>query len=732
MSLAGPLRVVVFGPARSGKTALAAVLNHHVAARGVRLLDADGQAAGKLMLGEHDPGGLSAELLAADALVLVVDAAASPEVIDQTFHGFAGFLHRLEAGRSFTREVGGLPVVLTLAKCDALHRPGDEPSDWLRRVEERKAEVRTRFEDRFTDELTPPADGYLRFGSLELHLAATAKAIPDGPAFAGYADPGGTFGVSDLAATLLPAATDHHDRELATSGRLRRTAAGVGGVVLALVVGLGAFALAPAADPLAERVRHYQQREGPPAVRLASQTLPWVRRELAAIQASPGFDKLPGDLQAFVRDRQREADTYADFYRQFLVPRLGPAEVRSQQQIDALAADLAGPLAVPAEYASEWVETDAGRVAAKWKTDLGLLEAAGREMADWYRSRSRRGDLLLLTETPPDPAWREAVARLLAERPPFDGEIAGSPTAPGLRGKPITWGHASFTDRAAAAFGDWREMQGRLTSLAELCDALGLTAPNAPLQFPDPLPKGLAGQVLTRLRMRERQTSVITDEQRIDRRWRAERFPDPVRGVVTNRLLAAYDTAVQHLLPQLPASADALLADPDFRAWGELLKQLATWAGRPATDPVQELAAFLRRDRFDLDLRDVRVTLPDDLTEPPPVPAGPLTLTHTPAGGSPARLTLAAAGPPTRDRPNSVYRFTGPPLAVRPGDTVSATLPVRVGAETRELVWPAGSGPFAFLRLARPPRLGDAEAAGVSLSAPGLAAPVLLPDPGGR
>ena len=69
---------------------------------------------------------------------------------------------------------------------------------------------------------------------------------------------------------------------------------------------------------------------------------------------------------------------------------------------------------------------------------------------------------------------------------------------------------------------------------------------------------------------------------------------------------------------------------------------------------------------------------------------------------------------------------------VRPGDALTARLPVRSGADTRELVWPAGSGPFAFLRLARPPRLGDAEAAGVTLAAPGLAAPVLLPDPGGR
>ena len=72
------------------------------------------------------------------------------------------------------------------------------------------------------------------------------------------------------------------------------------------------------------------------------------------------------------------------------------------------------------------------------------------------------------------------------------------------------------------------------------------------------------------------------------------------------------------------------------------------------------------------------------------------------------------------------------PFVVEPGDTLTATLPIRSGADTRELVWPAGTGPFAFLRLGRPPRLGDAEAAGVTLTAPGLTPPVLLPEPGGR
>ena len=715
-----PLRVVVFGPARSGKTALAEVLHHHLAGRGVRLLDADGQEAGKLMAGDHG-GALSAEVLAADALVLAVDAAASPEVIDQTFAGFAGFLHRLEDGRTFGRQVGGLPVVLTLTKCDALHQPGDEPTDWLRRVEDRKAEVRQRFEGQFADELAPPADGYLHFGSLELHLAATAKEIPAGPAFAGYADPGGTFGVSDLADTVLPAARSHHDREEATDHRLRRTAAGVGGLVAVLLAGLGLFAFAPPSDPLAERVRAYQRREGPPAVRLADRALPAVRKELAAIQASPGFDRLSDDLQAFVRTRLREADAYADYRKQFLPPRLGPAEVRSQQQIDALEADLAGPLKVPEEFADEWADTEAGKLAAKWPGDLWLLGLAERALHDWYRDHCRRADLLLLTDTPPDPGWRAKVGQLLAEVPfrsPAD-VMEASATAPGPRGKQLTYGAAFALDRVAAARRDWDETAARLTALRDVSDAVELTALGGPLLFPDPLPKDWAARALPVLPP--------------DDRWRVDRFPDPVRGVVAGRLMVAFDAGVRGIRRFLPPTADAVLADPELRAWGELLQRIAGWAGRPAVDPVQELATFLRRDRFEIDLRDVRVTIPDDLLDPPPTPAGPLTLTHTPAGGSPVTIALAPTGQPTRDRPNTTYRFAGSaPLTVRPGDVLTATLPLRSGAESRELVWPPGSGPFAFMRLARTPRLGDAEAAGVTLAAPGLSAPVLLPDPGGR
>ena len=723
MTAADPLRVVVFGPARSGKSALAAVLGHHVAGRGVRLLDADGQAAGKLMAGDDPGGGLSAEVLAADALVLVVDAAAPPEAIDQTFSGFATFLHRLEDGRAFGRQVGGLPVVLTLAKCDALHHDGDEPSDWLRRVEARKAEVRTRFEGRFADELAPPADGYLHFGSLELHLAATAREMPPGPAFVGYADPGGTFGVSDLASTVVPAAVGHHDRETDTAHRLRRTAGGVGGVVAVLLAGLAVFAFAPAADPLAERVRAYQQREGPPAVRLADRSLPGVRKELAAIQASPKFDRLPDDLQGFVRARQREADTYADFRGRFQPPRLGPAEVRSRQQMDALADELDGPLAVPTEYAGEWADTDAGRLAAKWATDLRLVEAADRELHDWYRSRCRRGDLLLLTESPPDPVWRGTVERLLAESPPHSPAepLAGSPAVPVPRGKPLTWAAAFAVDRVSAARRDWDDTAARLTALRGVCDAVGLTAAGGALNDPGAGPAGTVTALVASLPA--------------DDRWRVDRFPDPVRTVVADRLTAAFDAGVRRVRGVMPSTADALLADPELRAWGELLKRLAGWAkpGASAADPVRELAAFLRQDRFEIDLRGVRVTLPDDLLDPPPTPAGPLTISHTPAGGSPATITLGATGLPTRDRPNTTYRFVGlGPLTVRPGDTLTATLPVRSGADTRTLVWPAGTRPFAFLRLGRPPRLGDAEAAGVSLTAPGLSAPVLLPDPAGR
>ncbi|MGL6095111.1 MAG: hypothetical protein ACRC7O_04825, partial [Fimbriiglobus sp.] len=245
-------RVVFFGPPFSGKSALISaflratdptaddaipltlahpgngvrreLVTHRLsptAATGgaVEVCDCDGKAAGELLThpdgfvrASSAGGALATAVRAADSLVLVVDAAASAADIDDLFGAFGRFLESLEEGRTFGREVGGLPVFLTLTKCDALIRPDDEPTDWLARVESRKSEVRGWFEDFFGDDIADADSPFLAFGTIDLHLAATAVTAPTGPMFTAYADPAGAFGVADLLLDVTAAARAYRRR----------------------------------------------------------------------------------------------------------------------------------------------------------------------------------------------------------------------------------------------------------------------------------------------------------------------------------------------------------------------------------------------------------------------------------------------------------------------------------------------------------------------------------------
>src|SRR5262249_13289890 len=141
---------------------------------GAVVIDCDGRVANDLLARRralHDDtpeGTLAREVVEADTLVLVVDAAAPPVQVDAEFAEFGRFLRLLELGRGQRSEVGGLPVFLVLTKCDLLAQPNDTNTDWLERIEERKRQVHRRFQDflarRGRDE------GPVPFGRIDLHL----------------------------------------------------------------------------------------------------------------------------------------------------------------------------------------------------------------------------------------------------------------------------------------------------------------------------------------------------------------------------------------------------------------------------------------------------------------------------------------------------------------------------------------------------------------------------------
>ena len=448
------------------------------------------------------PAGRSREAVrSADALVLVVDAAASPEQVDQTFRNFGKFLDGLEEGRTFGREVGGLPVFLTLAKCDALHRDGDSPTDWLARIAERERELEDRFEDYFGDETAnEDPSPFLPFGSIDLHPAATSIQVPDGKAFAVYADPDGAFGVARLVRETLPAARGYRARVRGARKRLKWTLTGAGlllGTMLAGLLVLFASGGLGRGDLL--------DRAGPaptsPASRRRPCTSPTATSPATAANCSrSGRVSGSPDCRKSCRPSSRAGCASSTPTRTTATgsSRRGSARPRFRRWSRPRSSTPTCKASWPRrpEYAKRWGETEAVRLWRKWRTDLGLVREAEAALHDWYSHLIQRGNTLLLTESPPDFGWRAQVGTLFrdAEDPPFrpELEIEKSPSVPILRGKKLTYAPAFESARMEQARQDWQATRDRLRHLRDLTDAIGLTtgpgSREAVLDLPEPLP----------------------------------------------------------------------------------------------------------------------------------------------------------------------------------------------------------------------------------------------------
>jgi hypothetical protein len=795
-----PPRIVFFGPPHAGKTGLihaflrragvdyqdaaavapagrSEVVPYVAPAAAVQtavvLTDVDGRAAGEIIARPDRlraargrvAAAAAGEVRSADAIVLTLDAAATDGGLLELFRDFTRFLDGLEQTRAFGREVGGLPVFLTLTKCDKLWLPGDDPREWEARVQTRLRNVRREFEEYLADETSYSADPYT-FGSIDLHVAATALQFPKDPRFAPLGD--APYGVDELFDEASAAAVAFRDRADASGRRLRWTVAGAGGLAGAMLAGLLAVAaFGPNADEdrLARRLNAYHDREGTAAARLADRAFRRNRAELEAIRGDFAFEQLPEEERQFVADRLREFEAYQQYRERFGPGQPGPAEVRSRTELDALDAALAGDLAPPAEYAAAWADTEAVRLWSKWRTDADLLRQAEAALNEWYRGLIRRGTVMLLGPAV-DSRWRQDLGALLreAETPPVKpaAAIPGSPAVPVRRGAPLTYAGVFEFDRVEQAAADWAETRGRLLDLRGLADALGLTAgpavPPAVLDLPEPTADPAASLPLAADRLRQL-AEVYGRTAENAGGWAVSRFPDPVRGELRRALLRSFDAGVRHVrqlvldrlgrgspgFAETPAAwapvARWLGEDANARAWGTLLRQIARWADPevPTEDPVAELAAFLRRAEFPASLPAVEVTIPDDLRDTRVTPAGPLVLAH--AG---RENRFRPDGDPRRDGPATVYRFVPDGwdgrLTVRPGDAVSVSLPVRAGGTEFLIEWASGrSAVYQFERLRREPTVRRAGPAGIAERATGVrlaavpdaglpAVPVLLPD----
>lgn len=698
----------------------------------VVLLDCDGQSAAELLasprhlLNRGGRGALAHAVHRADALVLVVDAGASADAVDHVFRAFRGFLDSLEEGRTFSREVGGLPVFLTLTKCDTLCLPNDEPTDWLARVESRKRELTDRFRDFFAEELDDTdsesidPSPFLSFGSLDLQVVATAAQTPVGRMFDTFRDSEGSFGVDRFAVDCLRAAQAFHQRARSARRRLQFTVYGLLGLVALLFLGVLVLAFHGASGPteaLAVRIREYREREGPPSVRFADAAYPSYHQALQTFRDSPLFPGLPEDLRQYVTQRLTEVVAYEAFRTRFQPPQLAPPDLRTPDEIEQLNVALNTSILPPKDYADLWTETTAAKLRQKWQADLRVIQSTEQALYDWYRSLDRRANDLLFTPKPPTPGWyRESTA--LLERAtvlPFDpsAEVPGSPTVPGVpRAGPLTFAAAFEFDRVLVARRDWEDARDRLQNLRSLTSVLGLTTgpqtPPAILDLPEP-GDTVDSRTLASVRLQELEAA-FPGTNPSHPEWVAAGFPDPVRNWLEPRLRATLETGVRHVHRLIRAKVgendtaavwrtlpESLLQEPAMRDWGRLLGRLRLWAALRESegDPVVELADFLRQEAFPVELRAVDVSWPDDLLDRTATPAGDFVLTLKPADGGVASTTaFKPVGSARYERPLNIQRFEPKvPLlkwTIHPGDELSAILNLRSGGQEYRLLWSAG------------------------------------------
>ncbi|QEL21119.1 GTPase domain-containing protein [Limnoglobus roseus] len=746
--MAAAPRIVFFGLPHTGKTALLHAFADpdapvsllppgktgemsRVLPSGVVLCDVDGRSAKEII---SDPVQIQRneatanDVRSADAIVLALDASASSELMLGLFAEFALFLEGFEKTRSHGREVGGLPIYLTLTKCDTLFRPGDDPNEWLRRVEAKKQSVRTAFEDYLAETgHGGPVASPFGFGSIEVHVAATAIQFPPDHAFHALRAP---FGVEELQEDCTQAATAFRRRIESSHRQLRWTVAGSSvlvGTMLATLLGLFAFSPTADEDRLGRRVQLYRQNEGPSEVRLADKRFDRNRKELEAIREDYAFDELPPEVREFIDNRLREFTAYRDFREKFQRPRIGPAEVRTGAELDRLDAELNSLLVPPPEFAAAWSDTEAIRLFRKWKTDAGLVRQAEATLNEWYRGLIRRGTALLLASTL-DAGWRQDATGLFAEsdRPPFDptATIAGSERLPVARGAALSYGEIFDFDRIDQARGDWADTRDRLAAMRTFGDLLGMTGgPNALLVFPEPtsdpaVSARLGADLLPKVPAVAGSIS---------------QFPDPIRGELQKRLRQSQEAGAKHVQTVVRAKLGGesregwgnvarWLAEPDAKAWGQLLGRVGRWGEFDSADPLEEAVAFLKRDRFELDFANLEVTIPNDLRDRRLIPNGPLVVRQ-----GTKELSFRTTGEPQTSASATGYRFTADgesKLTVRPGDEVSASLKLKAGDREFRLEWTnGGSVVYQFESLHREPTLAtelSERATGVKLSAAAL------------
>jgi hypothetical protein len=679
------------------------------------LYDCDGRAANdfltrkRVLDQEARPGTLAAAVLAADALILAVDASAAHDQIDADFREFVRFLRHLQTYRSRQHAVGGLPVFLVLTKCDLLARDTISRQMWEARIAERMKEVGHRFKQFLAGESGADLVG---FGSIHLEVRATAvhrPALTDASA-----QPREPYGVAELFHAAFTDAVAFRERRQRSHKRLLWTVGGAAGFLGAMLVA-GTYFLAnpvrPTAPTLADRVADLRAAEGPDAASRLGEGVDRRLREWQAVQADPGFAQLPDDLQALVASRLNEGDAYVHF-RDELAAIPPPAGARSLAELAQIEQRVT-KLTPPSSYVSGWAGTQAVQQRERLlrKEIPPVRDAVGKLTQFYFTLKNRATSLMDAAELSPE--WEQRVRSL----------EAAEKALPFPRSDPAQ-GPAHEYDDVAVARADWERSRDRLAMLRDLATALGLLGDDpakAPLALTAP-PGDASIPELASRRWQALKT-LYPDYAK----WSLALVPDAVRPEFERRLrrsveqanrdgqklildkLVGLNTSGKEEPADWPRIGEYLLSPP-LTDWRDLVGYLNRLLDPSAEDPVQATAAFVRRTSFDLDPRRVKVRIPDTLSDAPVRPAGDLTLVHRKTqGGEPVRITLRPEGDAQRDKQSVIYTFAvsgASAITYRPGDTFFAELPALKGDRDLKFTWAMSRTlSFQFERLVQVPRL---------------------------
>jgi len=718
------------------------------------LVDCDGRAATNILTSRRGfaadppPDSLAGEILSADALLLVVDAGATPAQVDNDLAEFVRFLRMFRRDRGRRSEVGGLPVFLVLSKCDLLAKPTDTSAAWQARVDARKMEVGRRFQEFLEDDADE--DDRLPFGAIELELAATAvkwPALADAPA-----RPREPWGVAELFHRALVAAGAFQSHRAGARRRLVWTVGGAAAffaALLGLAGGMVALRQSAPSLELSNKLESYRAREGLTASTRLSEPLQRKFSELSDLAADPEFARLPAEEQKYLTGRLKELEQYINYTDRLQRVR-PPADARSDDDLRETERFLQSDLALPAEYQTEWRQTEAAVLRDKWLDDVKAIRKAVADVEAWYRERITEGNgLLLFTDRTADnaplpwTAWTERVGDLLrrSTQPPFRPSDRLRDSRSVRLARAVTYDTVLRLPTVEQPRSQWDRLRQRLERLRDVAQALGLAGDGsrAVLKIGSDATAGSASETLQTLK----QLYPTWSE------WTLADLPDPAAAEVRQAAQSAYHHLIQagravvrrKFLEGAPDGqetwarwqpiAEWLPAAPELRDWRELANVLRRLSDPAAPDPVAALADFLRRGEFRIELTSLRLTVPYDIRGLSVRPVDRLTISVQ-TGEKVAKLALRLDGEGARDarRRITTYTFSADGLggvAYRPADVVWADVPLRdaTGREHTFSWWavPIRSTVYQIERLAVPPRL---HAAGQKIESGEIAEAVTL------